>query len=34
MTRAALALLLGASAVAQQPTFRTTTELVRIDALV
>jgi Ca-activated chloride channel family protein len=34
MTRVALALLLGASAVAQQPTFRTTTELVRIDALV
>jgi Ca-activated chloride channel family protein len=34
MTRVALALLLGAAAVAQQPTFRTTTELVRIDALV
>jgi Ca-activated chloride channel family protein len=42
MTRAAFALLLGASVVAQQPTFRTpeqptfrsTTELVRIDALV
>jgi Ca-activated chloride channel family protein len=34
MTRVALALLLGAWALAQQPTFRTTTELVRIDALV